>query len=243
MLFSVCVSEIKKLHRSPVWIAFFILPILAAILGTFNYLQSIGILTQQWYSLWTQLTLFSSYFFLPALIGVMCAYQWRLEHQENNWNSLMTLPVPTWQIIIGKLIVSMILILLTQVFTGFLFILSGKLIGLTNSIPEELPRWLLFGVLSGISIAAVQLLLAMIIRSFAIPVGISLMGGILGLFMTIKGLGLFWPYSLLVIGMNANEHWNLAAGEIIPYIISCIVFTIIPVFVSVRYLQKHDIEA
>ena len=51
-------AERMKLRHSPVWLAFIILPILPAIMGTFNYLQNISILQDQWYSLWTQHTLF-----------------------------------------------------------------------------------------------------------------------------------------------------------------------------------------
>ena len=129
MLFTVVKIEILKLRRAPVWIAFFTLPLLAAVMGTFNYLQNISILTKEWYSLWTQHTIFSSFFFLPSLIGVLCAYQWRLEHRENNWNSLMTLPVSAQSIFTGKLIVSAGLVLLTQTLTGALFIACGKYAG------------------------------------------------------------------------------------------------------------------
>lgn len=60
-------AEWMKLRRSPVWLAFFLLPILAAVMGTFNYLQNTNILQDEWYSLWTQHTLFTCYFFLPAI--------------------------------------------------------------------------------------------------------------------------------------------------------------------------------
>lgn len=54
-------AERMKLRHSPVWLAFFILPIVPAVMGTFNYLQNIDILQDQWYSLWTQHTLFTCY--------------------------------------------------------------------------------------------------------------------------------------------------------------------------------------
>ena len=72
-------AELVKFRRSPVWLAFVVLPIFPAILGTMNYLGNLGLLRSEWYSLWSQHTLFSSMFFLPALLGVFCAWQWRLE--------------------------------------------------------------------------------------------------------------------------------------------------------------------
>ena len=89
MFYQVMRTELIKLRRAPVWIAFFALTALSAVMGTFNYLNNTGILTQQWYSLWTQHTLFAGFFFLPSLLGVLCAYLWRMEHCEHNWNALM----------------------------------------------------------------------------------------------------------------------------------------------------------
>ena len=84
MLFRCLKAELVKFRRSPVWLAFVVLPIFPAVLGTMNYLGNLGLLQSEWYSLWSQHTLFSSMFFLPALLGVFCAWQWRLEHTDHN---------------------------------------------------------------------------------------------------------------------------------------------------------------
>ena len=62
-------AENRKLHASPIWFMFFILPIISAGYGTFNYLQNLEILRDGWYSLWTQHTLFYSLFFFPCIRG------------------------------------------------------------------------------------------------------------------------------------------------------------------------------
>lgn len=241
MLFAVVKAEILKLHRAPVWIAFFTLPLLASIMGTFNYLQNIGILTKEWYSLWTQHTIFSSFFFLPSLIGVLCAYQWRLEHRENNWNSLLTFPVSAQTIFAGKLIVSAGLVTLTQLLTGALFVAWGKYAGLSGAVPSQLPHWLFLGALAGISIASLQLTFSMTMKSFAIPVGIALMGGIIGLAMASSGRGLFFPYSLLALGMDANGRGYLTVQNTLPFLVSCGVFTGLPMLFAVQWLKKKDV--
>ena len=63
MLFRCMRAELIKLKRSFIWIVFLILPILSTLMGCFNYLQNIDILTDGWYALWTQATLFYSNFF------------------------------------------------------------------------------------------------------------------------------------------------------------------------------------
>lgn len=41
-------AENRKLHASPIWFMFFILPIISAGYGTFNYLQNLEILRDGW---------------------------------------------------------------------------------------------------------------------------------------------------------------------------------------------------
>jgi ABC-2 type transport system permease protein len=71
------------------------------------------------------------------------------------------------------------MVVLTQLWIGLLFLVSGKLCGLSSPVPPELAGWLLFGAAGGIVICAIQLCISLIIRSFAVPVGIALIGGVL----------------------------------------------------------------
>ena len=242
MFFAVLKGECSKLKRAPVWIAFFLLPLIAAFMGTFNYLQNLGVLKKAWYSLWTQHTIFTSFFFLPALIGILAAYQWRLEHRENNWNALMTYPVPTWMLLFAKLAVTGGLTALTLCWTGLLFLLSGRLAGLTGALPKELPRWILLGGCAGVCLSSIQLYLSMRIRSFAIPVGIALVGGVAGLLIANYGYGLYCPYSLLSMGMDANGSGGLAAGRTMSYLLSCAAYTALFFLLALWTLHKRDIE-
>ena len=84
-------AENRKLLTSPIWLLFLILPLISAGYGTFNYLQNLEILTDGWYSLWTQHTLFYSLLFFPALVSAYAAYLWRLEHSHCFWPSCLLL--------------------------------------------------------------------------------------------------------------------------------------------------------
>ncbi|MDD3890192.1 MAG: ABC transporter permease [Syntrophomonadaceae bacterium] len=243
MLFRTIRAEQTKLRRSPVWLAFFILPILPAFMGTFNYLQNLGILNDQWYSLWTQHTLFTCYFFLPALIGVYCSYLCRLEHLNYNWNTAMTAPVPISCIYLAKLLTASVMVLLTEGWIGALFILSGKLVGLTSPIPPQLIVWLLYGTLGGIVICALQLCVSLVIRSFAVPVGLALIGGIAGLVALAKGYGVWFPFSLMPLGMCANRPDGAMQCSPEQFVInSCIYLTIFCAF-GILWLKKRDVVA
>lgn len=236
-------AERMKLRHSPVWLAFLILPILPAVMGTFNYLQNVGILQDQWYSLWTQHTLFTCYFFLPALIGVYCSYLCRLEHTNHNWNTVMTAPVPIAYIYFSKLVVASVMVLLTQVWIGVLFVISGKLCGFPASFPPELPEWLLWGAIGGIVICALQLCVSLVIRSFAVPVGIALIGGVAGLAAMAKGYGIWFPYSLLCLGMRANHPGGPMQCSTEQFVITSLFYLTVCIIFAAILLKKRDVVA
>lgn len=243
MFFRTLQAERMKLHHSPVWFAFLILPILPAVMGTFNYLQNIGILQDQWYSLWTQHTLFTCYFFLPAVIGIYCSYLCRLEHLNHNWNAVMTAPVPVSSVYLSKLVMASIMVLLTQVWIGVLFVISGKLCGLGSPIPTDLPVWLLCGAVGGIVICALQLCVSLVIRSFAVPVGIALIGGIAGLAAFARGYGVWCPYSLLSLGMRANHPGGPLECGTGQFALNSLFFLAACMIFAVVWLKKRDVVA
>ena len=126
MLKRCILAENRKLHASPIWAMFFLLPVLSATYGTFNYLQNLEILTDGWYSLWTQHTLFYSMLFFPAMVATYAAYLWRLEHLGHNWNLIMASPVRPMDLFAAKFAVATKLALLTHGFVFALFVFCGK---------------------------------------------------------------------------------------------------------------------
>ena len=148
-------AENRKLHASPIWFMFFILPIISAGYGTFNYLQNLEILRDGWYSLWTQHTLFYSLFFFPCMVAVYAAYLWRLEHIGHNWNLIMAEPVPPFYLFLAKLLVVTKLVLLTQAFVFVLYWFCGRVFaGFTAPPPAITIFYLVRSVLGGLAVVA-----------------------------------------------------------------------------------------
>lgn len=230
-----------KLKRSPVWIAFLALPMISAFFGTFNYLNNLELLKSEWFSLWSQHSLFLCYFFMPALIGTYCSYLWRLEHTGHNWNSFLTAPVPIFSLYLGKLTQAVIMTVLSNIWIFLLFYLCGRLSGIHAAFPGIALEWFICGIIGGIVICCVQLLISLVIRSFAIPIGIALVGGIGGLMMTAKGFGLNYPYSLYSMGMRANK--PQMEIDLATFAVNSIGYIVIFVSLSVFYLHKHEMAA
>ena len=233
MLFKLIKAERLKLKRSPLWLAFLFMPVIPALLGTLNYMANIEILQSEWFSLWTQHTLFTCYFFLPIMIGIYSSYIMRQEENNRNWNKVLSMPV-------SRNLVFMILF--SEIWICTLFVISGKVIGLTSAIPwVKLMIWCLFGTLGGTVIAAIQLMISLFIKSFALPVGIALGGGLSGLVFLAKHLGHIWPYSLMAYGMNSNAPQELLESGYVWFVVICIVYIVLFMTISSMILSRRDI--
>ncbi|MDO5397793.1 MAG: ABC transporter permease [bacterium] len=241
MILKLLKAERMKLKRSPVWGAFLIMPVIPALLGTVNYMGNIEILQSEWYSLWTQHTLFTCYFFLPIMLGVYCAYIMRIEHNNHNWNKLLTLPVNKASIFVSKLLTASMMILISEVWICVLFIISGKLAGITAALPyRSIMIWCLFGTLGGTVTAAVQLMLSIFIRSFALPVGIAFAGGLSGLVFLAKGFGHIWPYSLMAYGMNSNAPQQIIESGYAAFAVVCVLYIAVFTAAGSAVMSRKD---
>jgi len=244
MLKRCILAENRKLHASPIWVMFFLLPTISAGYGTFNYLQNLELLTDGWYSLWTQHTLFYSMLFFPAMVGAYAAYLWRLEHLGHNWNLIMAMPVRPLDLFAAKFVVVAKLALLTHGYVFALFVVCGKLFAhLPGFPPATLPLYLLRGALGALAVIAAQLVLAMVIRSFAVPIFLALLGGISGMLAGSKGLSLFWPYCLMQMGMNANKQEDVLSGAYLPFFVSCLLWLAALFLLAWLLLRKRDVKA
>ena len=235
-------AEFLKLRCSYIWLAMLVLPLLSAGLWTANYLNNLGMLTEQWYSLWTQHALFYCALFAPALTGVYCAYVCRLEHLNRNWNAVMTQPIPVGTMLAAKLTAVSILTALTQCLIGILFIVSGKLAGLTAPLPFELVYWVVRGWWALTVQAALLLCVALMVRSFAVPVAAGILGGFCGLPALVKGFGVYFPFSLLELGMcshNPAEPMDCSAAA---FVISSFLYLLLGFAISVLWLKKRDVK-
>lgn len=241
MFFRILKAERMKLKRSPVWIAFIIMPIIPALLGTANYMGNLELLHEQWYSLWTQHTLFTCYFFLPIMIGIYCSYIMHQEETCRNWNKVLTLPQKREDVFLSKLITVSFIILVSEIWIGALFVISGKAVGMEGAVPiKKLIIWCLFGTLGGTVMAAAQLVVSLFIRSFALPVGISLAGGLSGLVFLARDMGHVWPYSLMAYGMNSNAPQELMESGYFQFVLVCIIFIAVFTLLGTRILAKKD---
>ena len=106
------------------------------------------------------------------------------------------------------------------------------------AFPAASLEWFVCGIIGGIVVCCVQLFISLVIRSFAIPIGIALAGGIGGLLATGEGWGLNYPYSLYSMGMRANK--PQMEIDLVSFVVNSMGYIIIFAALSVFYLRKHE---
>lgn len=244
MLKRVVPAEWLKLRHSHLWIVLIALPIVSILMGCGNFYMNQGVLQNGWYSLWSQVGLFYGEFFFPVLIAICCAYLCRLEHSGKNWNMMMTAPIPVASIFWAKLFTASMLTAFVQVVFVLLYIIGGTMVGLSLSeLPGELFGWLVRGWLAAVTISSFQLLLSMQIRSFAVPVGIGLGATFLGLGMYVAKAGLFFPHSLLTIGMGVLSPESLPPLQQLTVVIVNLLYTAAFSAGAIYRMRTADVSA
>ena len=89
--------------------------------------------------------------------------------------------------------------------------------------------------------AAMQLTVSLFMRGFAMPVAVSLAGGLSGLLFLAKHMGHVWPYSLMAYGMNSNAPQELMKSGYAGFIITCTVYLcVFTVFGSVLLSHRDN---
>ena len=242
MLLNCIQCEKMKLQHSHMWIAFVLIPIVPAFMGSMNYLQNLALLKSEWVSLWTQETLFYSNFFFAPLIAIYCGYLWRIENRNKNRHLLMTMPVPVRNIFLGKLASIAKITLFTQLWIFVIFIISGRMLSLTGLPPASLFLYTLRGILGGMVIATLHLLLSMMIKSFAAPIAIAVFGAITGLLASNSAYGVYYPYSLMMLGMNANRSEDMLGDSSLPFVLSSIFYLLLFSAIAVYLLKHRDVR-
>lgn len=198
-----------------------------------------GVLSFIWESLWTQHALFLGLFFLPPLIGILCSLLWRMEHTGSNWNLILSLKSP-WKLVKDKLLVASGMSVLCILWIGALYIGCGRAIGLPSAPPAVFYECMLCGAISCAAVSAVQVFLSLVIRSFAVPVGIALAGSAVGIKLLVNGWVYASPYAMLQTGLKSTalERETSPGG----FVMAAVAYIVLFYLFSVLYLKRSDVK-
>lgn len=174
-------AELIKLKRSTIWLIALALPLLAVATGTINLANNPDALDAGWASFTSQVTLFYGLLFFSIGIGLLAATVWRMEHRGTNWNLLLTSTRSPVKLVLAKIAVITIpvafmqLVLVVGAFISGVFVLR-----LEGAVPWQFAVVGALSVVAALPLIAIQSLLSMLLKSFAVPVAICLLGCVIG---------------------------------------------------------------
>lgn len=172
--------ELKKLKLFSLSSTILIIPLLANIFGTINFLLNQEVLKNKWESLWTQTSLFYFMFFIIPLISIIVSSLWSLEHKAG-LKLIRTSPLKNINFIMAKSFIALMLISFCQIYFISLFILSGKYI--CGFKIEKLGIYFYYigiSILSSIPLIAIMNFLSLKFKSLGLIVLLSVLISILG---------------------------------------------------------------
>ena len=172
--------ELKKLKLFSLLSTVLIIPLLANIFGTINYLLNQEVLKNKWESLWTQTSLFYFMFFIIPLISIIVSSLWSVEHKAG-LKLIRTSPIKNINFIISKSFIAFIIIAFTQIYFLLLFVLSGKFIcGFKIEGLGLYSYYIGISILSSLPIIAIMNYLSLKIKSLGLIVLMSVLISIFG---------------------------------------------------------------
>ncbi|WP_019203494.1 ABC transporter permease [Tsukamurella sp. 1534] len=194
-------AELIKLKRSMAWVIVLILPIVLAVTGVVNTLVDGAPLEDGWHTLWLRSVVFYGLFPLAIGIGVLASLVWRSEHHGSNWNALMSGPTRSSSIVVAKTAaVALPAVTMQLVMLGAVVVLGKTVFGLPGMLPAEYLLVSGLVALSSVPVAALQSGLSMLLRSFAAPIAVALVGSGLSaalLTMNVEAVIFVSPYGLV----------------------------------------------
>lgn len=203
-------AEILKLKRSATWIIALLLPLLAVTTGTINLANNPDTLDSGWASFTSQVTLFYGLLFFSIGIGLIAATAWRMEHRGTNWNLLLTTTRQPIRLVIAKVVVIMFPVAFMQLVLVTGTLIAGTLVlGLDGAIPWQFVLVGAISVIAALPLIAIQSLLSLLMKSFAAPVALCLLGCVVGVAAVtseaLRPLSFIWPQAINTRAMNLGS--------------------------------------
>ncbi|CAM3922725.1 ABC transporter permease [Nocardiopsis rhodophaea] len=222
-------AEFLKLKRSLSWAVVLLLPLMAVASGAANTVVSGEQIDDGWHTLWLRVVVFYGLFPLAIGVAALASLVWRVEHQGGNWNALMGRQVSSLHVVIGKGAVLGALVAVMQIVLVVGVVLVGKLMfALPGLLPTQYFLVSIATVLACLPVAALQSGLSMLMRSFAAPVAVALLGATVGVLLTVtrlEVLAVITPYGLVSRATQLGTGMFVDSGTVTPGDVAAIAAT------------------
>jgi len=249
-------SEFIKLKRSMSWAVVVLLPVIAVFTGSISTTAAQGQFEDGWHTLWIRSIGFYGMALLPVGIAILASLVWRVEHKSSNWNALMSRPVSSLQVVIGKVAAVAVLSAAMQVVLLATAIALGKLaFGLPGMLPAKYFVGSAVVMVACVPVAALQSGLSALMRSFGAPVAVAFVGAgfsTMALLIGIKAVSVV-PYALatqatqlgtILVGGGATsfDAAAISPGSVSFLVAMALALTTVIVAGTTAILDRRDIR-
>lgn len=229
--------ELKKIKFTNILLVSLIIPLLASAFGLINYMGNREVLTHEWQSLWTQVSLFYFLFFYIPLIAIVIASLWATEHRAG-LKFIRLSPKKNMAFVGAKLILAFLIICLCQMYFLLLFYLGGKYIGGFSAIDFSIYFYYIgLSILLALPIIGIFGALAIRIRSFGIVVLLSTIFTMFGFASSYRSLKIV---GLSFLAVEANNFRFINPHDLILLAIFALAELIISLFLSNKFLKYEN---
>ncbi|RGC65253.1 ABC-2 family transporter protein [Micromonospora sp. MW-13] len=240
-------AELIKLKRSSTWLIALILPLLAVTTGTVNLANNTDMLDAGWASFTSQVVLFYGLLFYSMGIGLLATTVWRMEHRGTNWNLLLTTTRQPVRLVLAKIAVIAVPVAFMQAVLVVATLISGVFVlHLDGAIPWQFALVGALAVIAALPLVAIQSLLSMLLRSFAAPVAICLVGCVIGVAtvtsIALRPLSYVLPQAINTRALNLGstaiaESGGLTVPDALPILLTAVALATIFTIASVAALR------
>lgn len=245
-------AEIIKLKRSSTWLVALLLPVLAFVTATINFMGHQDQLDAGWASFTSQVTLFYGLFFYSMGISIVAATAWRMEHRGTNWNLLLTSTRRPITLVLAKIAVIMIPVAFMQLVLVAGTVISGtSVLHLNGAVPWQFALVGLISVITALPLIALQSLLSMMLKSFAAPIAICLLGAGIGVAAVtsdaLRPLSFVWPQAIISRALNLGStalsgSGSLTIADALLLVGSALAVTIIMVAITLAVIRTRKLR-
>lgn len=148
--------------------------------------------------------------FLPLVIAIQTSLINGLEHQTEGWRNLFCLPIPRWYVYVSKMLMSLVLVFISNAILVVVTILVGYLLGLfgitgflQTSVPIFIFAYPFYILVGSFFIIALHWALSTIVRNFFVCSGIAVVLTLLNIIIsTEKEASIYFPWSFPIISVQ-----------------------------------------
>lgn len=226
--------EFKKIKFMNILLVSLVIPLLANAFGLINYMGNREILTNQWQSLWTQVSLFYFSFFFIPLIAIVTASLWSVEHKAG-LKFIRLSPQKNISFVLAKLTLALIITALCQIYFLALFYVGGKFVANFSDIDFKIYLYYtIVSVFLAIPIIGIFTAIAIRIKSFGIIVLLSTIFTMLGFASAYKSLTII---GLSFLSIEANNFRFISAHNLMSLTFFAVVELTVFLYLSNRFLK------